>query len=136
MQGAIYNTIDVEIVHRRTEENIGRVLLALHDLDAVYRFQPYKKLRPNETHLRTVGHQLLVTTKGFLDVLGSLGPAQRDYEALLPESEEIDFDGARIRVLRLDAIIREKESAGRDKDKADLPLLKQTLNEIQGREDD
>lgn len=129
LRGAIYATLDLDIVHRRTEENIARVVEALADLEAVTRFQPDKKLRPNETHLRTKGHQLLLTRFGAVDVLGSLGNDLLDYEQLLPDSSEMMFEGMTIRVLTLEALIRSKESAGRDKDEAVLPMLRAALAE-------
>jgi hypothetical protein len=60
LQGAPVVTFDVDIVHRRTPDNVERLLGALRALDAYYRLDP-RKLRPNETHLVTKGHQLLQT---------------------------------------------------------------------------
>jgi len=55
LQGAPAVTFDVDIVHRRSPENVARLLAALRDLDAVYRGDP-RRLRPVETHLLGPGH--------------------------------------------------------------------------------
>jgi len=39
LNGAPVNTFDVDIVHRRTPENVDRILPVLESLDAVYRIQ-------------------------------------------------------------------------------------------------
>jgi hypothetical protein len=58
LQGVPLTTMDLDIVHRRTPENVGRLLRVLADLDAVARNDP-RRLRPNETHLLGPGHILL-----------------------------------------------------------------------------
>lgn len=50
MQGAPVTTFDVDVVHRRTTENVERLLLALADLDAIYRGDE-RRLRPTASHL-------------------------------------------------------------------------------------
>ena len=46
LQGATLNTFDLDIVHSTEPANIARLLAALEDLDAFYRAQPEKRLRP------------------------------------------------------------------------------------------
>jgi hypothetical protein len=58
---------------------------------------------------------------GSLDVLGQIGDGLR-YEDLLPETVESTVGAYRIRVLQLGALIRTKEQAGRDKDRAVLAI--------------
>ena len=50
LRGAPVTTVDLEIVHRRTPENVRRLTAALGDLDAVYRHDA-RGLRPKEFHL-------------------------------------------------------------------------------------
>jgi hypothetical protein len=69
LQGAPVTTLDLDVVHRRTPENVARLLRVLEGLDAVYRHDP-RKLRPQQSHLLSPGHQLLTTTHGDLDCLG------------------------------------------------------------------
>jgi len=51
-----------------------------------------------------------------------------DYQTLLSHSVEMVVgEGVKVRVVDLETLIRTKEYAGADKDKAILPLLRQTL---------
>jgi hypothetical protein len=129
VQGAPVTTFDVDIVHRRTAENVDRLLEALAELDATYRLDP-RKLRPSASHLIGPGHQLLHTKLGDLDCLGEIDGG-RDYDALLPDSVEISLgEGYTLRVLTVSALIGIKERAGRAKDLAALPALRATLDEL------
>lgn len=49
------------------------------------------------------------------------------YAELLPRSRELDLGTARARVLDLDAVIESKRFANREKDRAALPVLLETL---------
>jgi hypothetical protein len=69
LHGAPVTTFDLGIVHSRDPENVTRLLSALEELDARYRFQPERQLRPDASHLAGPGHQLLLTMYGPLDVL-------------------------------------------------------------------
>src|SRR5689334_16941627 len=71
LQGAPLTTADVDVVHRRTPENVARLLRVLTEIDAIYRRDP-RQLRPKESHLLSPGHQLLSTTHGDLDCLGTI----------------------------------------------------------------
>ena len=77
----------------------------------------------------SAGHQLLTTTHGDLDCLGSIDDDQ-SYDDLLARSVELRLaDGAPIRVLDLPALIASKERTARPKDLAVLPYLRATLDE-------
>jgi hypothetical protein len=128
LQGAPVTTVDLDVVHRRTRENVARLLRVLSDLDAVYRHDP-RRLRPQESHLVGPGHQLLTTTHGDLDCLGEIGEGI-GYEELLERSVKMKLSGGRtVRVLGLPALIEAKERAGRPKDLAALPVLRAALDE-------
>jgi hypothetical protein len=129
LQGASLSTFDLDIVHSMEPANITRLLAALEDLDACYRAQPEKRLRPSQTHLSSPGHQLLMTRLGPLDVLGSIGKGRR-YQDLLPHAAEMPIaEGIRVRVLNLETQIAVKEEIGQEKDLAALPLLRRALEE-------
>ena len=128
LRGAPVMTADLDIVHRRSPENVSRLLEVLRDIDAIYRRDP-RQLRPGESHLLSPGHQLLVTTLGDLDCLGTVGTDQT-YEDLLPRAPELDLGGGlAVRVIDLPTLIELKEKAGRPKDLAVLPVLRATLAE-------
>jgi hypothetical protein len=134
LRGAPLSTFDVDVVHSRTPENIVKLLSALEELDAYYRFQPERKFRPNGSHLSSPGHQLLTTSFGKADFLGSI-TRQRTYEDLLPEATEMEIAGGYIvKVLKLEMLIKLKEEMGQPKDLAHLIILRSTLAEIRRRE--
>jgi hypothetical protein len=135
LQGAPVTTFDLDVVHSRAPDSLVRLLTALQALDAFYREQPERRLRPDLSHVASPGHQLLMTRAGPLDLLGTV-TGGRGYEELLPHTTEIDIgDGKRIRVVDLATLIRLKEETGRDKDRAVLPVLRRTLEEMGRRPD-
>ncbi len=128
LRGAPVMTADLDLVHRRTAENVSRLLQVLAGLDAFYRHDP-RRLRPEASHLMSPGHQLLVTTHGDVDCLGAIGGG-RGYEELVDRAPQLDLgDGLAVRVLDLETLIELKEQAGRPKDIAVLPVLRATLTE-------
>lgn len=132
LHGAPVTTVDLDVVHRRSPENVARLLRVLSALDAVYRHDP-RQLRPQESHLVGPGHQLLTTTHGDLDCLGEIGEGI-GYEQLLGQTVEMKLSGGQtLRVLGLTALIEAKERAGRPKDLAALPVLRATLDELRRR---
>jgi hypothetical protein len=127
LNGAPVHTYDVDVVHRRTPENIDRLIPVLVELDAVYRIQPERRLRPAKSALLSSGHQNLITKYGPLDLLGSIGD-DLGYQELLPHSREMlirsDFS---VRVLNLETLMEIKEQLNGEKDRAMLPILRRTL---------
>ena len=47
--GAPVTTFDIDIVHRRIHDNVERLMKALESLDAYYRHEPERLLRPTGT---------------------------------------------------------------------------------------
>lgn len=70
LHGAPVTTFDLDIVHARDPANVDRLLDTLRRLNAYYRSQPERRLRPDRSHLESAGHQLLMTDHGPLDVQG------------------------------------------------------------------
>jgi hypothetical protein len=126
LQGAPVMTVDVDIVHRRSERNIDALLDVLAKLGATFRGHPDKELEPTREHLLSAGHQLLSTSHGPLDLLGAIEHGLT-YEQLLPDSLEISFDGQTIQVLSLAKYVELKEESALPKDRARLPVLRETL---------
>src|SRR5579872_972990 len=127
--GSPLMTEDMDIVHSRAPENLSRLLAALLELRAYYRGQGDRRIVPNLSYLASPGHQLLTTTAGSFDVLGTI-TGDRGYEELLPHTEAIQLAlDLKVRILDLPTLIQIKEEVGRDKDKAVLPILRQTLVE-------
>jgi hypothetical protein len=134
LEGAPIATLDVDVAHSREPENLDRLLGVLGRLDAVFRVQPERRIRPARSHLAGGGHLNLNTRYGPLDLLGTIGRG-RGYEDLLPHTVEMDLGGGvHIRVLDLGTVIAIKEEVGGEKDLAVLPILKRTLREKQDRD--
>jgi predicted nucleotidyltransferase len=130
LNGAPIQTFDVDLVYSREAGNIDRILAVLASLDAVFRIQPERRLRPTKSHLAAGGHLNLMTRFGPLDLLGTIGQ-NAGFVELLGQSDEMDVgQGIRIMVLNLETIISTKEHVASEKDLAVLPILRRTLNEV------
>jgi hypothetical protein len=128
LEGAPISTFDLDIVHDRSPENVARLLAALADLDARYRDLAGRILRPEARGLEGEGHHLLLTRCGPLDVLGRIGHGH-GYHELIADSTVRQLGEYSVHVLGLEALIRTKLEAGRDKDRAVLAILRRTLEE-------
>lgn len=116
-------TFDLDIVHRRTSENIERILAVLARVDAHYRPDIGRRhLAPSASHLDGRGHVLLQTTLGKLDLLCELSGG-RGYEELLPHTATIKDSGRVVRVLDLPTLAQVKAEAGRPKDLVAVPVI-------------
>ena len=134
LQGAPIQTYDVDIVYSRATENIEKLLKVLDSIDAIFRIQPDRRLRPNATHLQGRGHLNLMTRFGPLDLLATIGDGLT-YEDLLSYSRLMSIiETAHIQVLELEKIIAIKEKLGSAKDAAVLPVLRQTARELKLKE--
>jgi hypothetical protein len=132
LAGAPVTTLDVDIVHRRTAENVDRLMGVLRQLNAKYRHDP-RQLEPTPAALLGPGHQLLETDYGDLDCLGTIDDG-KTYDDLLPSSRETMLSAAaKIRILDLTKLIEIKRRAARPKDLAALPVLEATLEERKRR---
>jgi hypothetical protein len=129
LHGAPLNTMDIDIVHLRTPENLERLTQALQELQAYYREHPPHKILPEAQTLGTSGHHLLMTSAGPMDVLGTI-VGNRGYEQLLPNTIIVTLsEGLQVRILDLPTLIQVKLETGRQKDRMVLPILRRTLEE-------
>jgi len=69
IQGAPVTTMDVDIVHNQSPENIARLFAFLKSIEAVQRCFDDKLVKPKRRDLSGKGHVLLTTRIGPLDVL-------------------------------------------------------------------
>lgn len=129
LQGAPITTFDLDIVHSRDAPNIERLLAALEILAARYRTPGAEQKKPARSHLRSPGHQLLMTRAGPLDLLGTIGQGY-GYDELIGDTIQMEIGkGLQIRVLKLETLIAVKEQTAGEKDKAALIILRRTLQE-------
>jgi predicted nucleotidyltransferase len=133
LHGAPVDTFDIDVVHSRDAGNVARLQPVLEALDAVFRMQPERRLKPNASHLASTGHLNLITRYGPLDLLGTIG-SDLGYRELLPHSVELEISAdLRIQVLNLETLIALKEQLAGEKDRAVLPILRRTLEEKRKR---
>ena len=122
LHGAPITTEDLDIVHRRTPENVSRLKNLLQELNGHVRELANRQLVPQESALLGEGHVLLSTRLGPLDCLGALVDG-RGFEELVSHSESFADEGAEFRVLDLSTLIDVKTKTGRAKDRLMLPVL-------------
>ena len=126
LEGAPISTFDLDVVYRRSAGNNARLANALRLINARYKDPAGRHIVPDEMKLATININLLETDLGDLDVLvrirGDLG-----YEELLQRIVEYEVAEMHLKVANLETVIESKELAGRDKDRAALPILRRTL---------
>lgn len=129
IHGVPITTNDLDIVHRRTADNVERLLTLLLQLDATFRFDfANRKLRPTAAMLAGTGQLNLSTELGPRDPLCVLHDGN-GYDELLDHTQMIAAEGYPLRVLDLPTLITAKTKAGRPKDRIVLPILIATLQE-------
>lgn len=124
--GAPILTKDVDLLIDGQEDNLERILAACVELGATYKDPAGRHLVPDLGTLRNFRLHPLHTRLGEVDLLREIGDGWT-YRDLLPRSREVDLGSARARVLDLEAVIASKQFANRDKDRAVLPVLLETL---------
>jgi hypothetical protein len=131
LHGAPITTQDLDIVHRRTEANVARLVEVLRELDAFVRPALGRLLRPAPEHLSGRGQLNLTTNLGPLDPLCEIGNGE-GYDELIGRTDEVSDGELTLRVLDLPTLIRIKAATGRAKDRLILPVLLAVLDERGG----
>ena len=130
VQGAPVTTMDVDIVYERSPENIARLFTFLKSIKAIYRRLDDQVIRPKEDDFFEMVHALFITQLGPLDVLAGIEKGQT-YEDLLGHTVEIEFKGRTVCVLDLRTLIALKKGTKDLKDKQRLPVLEETLRQLE-----
>ncbi len=104
INGAPITTSDLDILHRRTPENVRRLVAAVTEIDATFRTDS-RGIRPNESHLLGPGHALLQTKLGVLDSLGTI-ETNTTYDDVLEDTFVTEVAGLAVRALTLERLIR------------------------------
>jgi len=135
--GAPVVTEDIDITPATDKANLERLAAALKELRARLRSPSESSGVPfplDADMLRTADMWTLTTSAGDLDICftpsGTRGYSDLRREALRTRVGP----GISVSVASLRDVIRSKEAAGRDKDLAQLPLLRRTLEQIRERE--
>jgi hypothetical protein len=135
LRGSPYATRDVDVTPSRERANLGRLADALQELNAKLRISGVEGPVefPLDQHSFDWGTTwTFVTTHGFLDI-ALLPDGTRGYDDLRRgASRERITDTLEVSVASLADVIRSKEAAGREKDRAVLPVLRQVLERSHG----
>lgn len=130
VQGAPVTTMDVDIVHDQSPENITKLFKFLESVDAIHRRPDNKVIKPNKDDISGMGHALFTTRLGPLDVLAVIEEG-KSYKDLLEHAVEIEFRGHTIRVLDLKMLIQFKRASRDPEDRQRLPVLEETLRQLE-----
>jgi hypothetical protein len=126
LEGAPILTLDLDVVYDKAPENLDHLLAALRELKARYRDPAGRHIEPDLGKLETMRTHLLLTELGALDVLSAIGNGST-YQDLMDRTISYQLGEVRVQVLGLAAVIESKKQANRDKDRAAMPILLQTL---------
>jgi len=130
--GSTLVTFDVDVTPRRTRDNLARLSEALTELGARIRDDaggPGLRFNHDAASLADAQMWNLTTDVGDLDL--SFVPAgTRGFDDLVRDAVRVDIGGVTLLVASLADVIRSKEAAGREKDRAALPLLRKLLAEV------
>jgi hypothetical protein len=129
IQGTPFTTMDVDIVHRQSSENISKLFAFLKSIEAIYRRPDDKIISPKEEDFFQMGHILLKTCYGPLDILAFIEHG-KTYEDLFQDTIEIQFRGRNIRVLDITVLTELKRTSRLPKDKQRLAILEETLQQL------
>ncbi len=134
IQGAPVTTMDVDIVHNRSPENISKLFSFLKSIDAIYRRPDNKIIEPKKEDFAGMGHALFSTRLGPIDVLSFI-EQEKTYEDLFEQTVGIEFRGHILHVLDIEKLIELKKLSKDPKDKQRLPVLEETLRQLKGESD-
>jgi hypothetical protein len=136
LHGSPQVTFDADICPDSEPENLRRLAAALREIQARVRARDVPEGLPfacDAAFLSSVRILNLVTAFGELDL--SFQPSGTGgYADLVRNSVPIEIKGHVVSVAALEDVIRSKEAAGRPKDLAALPVLRQLLEQI-GQQD-
>jgi predicted nucleotidyltransferase len=129
--GSARLTNDLDVVYRRTPENIERLAAALAPHSPYLRGAPAGlPFRWDAGTIRRGLNFTLTTAFGDLDLLGEV-TGGGGYDALVARSTSIAAFGLEVRCLDLDCLIEVKRAAGRPKDLEAIAELEALLEERQ-----
>lgn len=132
VHGSARLTLDVDVVYRRTPENLGRIVEALAEHEPYLRgAPPGLPFRWNVQTLERGLNFTLATSLGPIDLLGEIAGGG-SYDQLLPDTLEVSAFGVTCRCLTLDRLISVKRAAGRVKDLEVLAELEALRDERSG----
>jgi hypothetical protein len=125
LHGAPVTTLDFDFMFRDTPGNLKKLKAAAKVLGAVV-LRPYY---PVSKLYRMVDDDTGLQAD-FMPVIHGV----RSFEGLKSRAESRTVGGLTVLVARLDDIIKSKKAAGRDRDRAVIPILEKTLRAVRERD--
>ena len=139
LRGSPYVTRDVDVTPARTRENFARLAAALRELDAKLRIPDVDEplaIPLDERSFEQSTTWTFVTKYGYLDI-ALLPDGTRGYDDLRRSATQEQLTGTvTVFVASLADVVRSKEAAGREKDRAVLPILRQVLERSRKKDRD
>ena len=138
LYGAPHLTTDVDIVPEEDFRNLERLSDALTELGARIRVAGEVEGVPfghDAASLARVRIWNLVTDRGNLDI-AFVPSGTKGYDDLHRDAATIEVRGIQVPVASLADVIRSKEAAGRERDRAILPVLRELLDQQRERDRD
>jgi predicted nucleotidyltransferase len=129
IHGSAHITVDLDLLYRRSPDNIERLATALAPIRPYLRGAP--EGLPFHFDTATIHRGLnftLQTTLGALDLLGEVAGAGT-YDTVLPEAETALLAGRQFHCVSLRRLIAMKRAAGRPKDLNVIAELEALLEE-------
>lgn len=127
LQGAVYNTLDLDICYRRTAENIRRLVAIVAPLNPRPRgFSADTPFVFDERTVQLGSNFTLEIGPESLDLLGEMS-AIGGYEQVINGAVDTPLGNRIVKSLTLEQLIATKTAAGRTKDLAALPELHAAL---------
>jgi len=125
--GSAFVTNDLDLCHRRTAENLGRIVRALAPLHPRLRGAPADlPFLFDEATLRAGLNFTFVTDAGNVDLLGEV-KGVGGYDEVRAEAIAMDIEGQSTLVMGLEQLIAAKRASRRRKDLLHLDELEEIL---------
>jgi predicted nucleotidyltransferase len=132
LHGSARATFDIDVVYRRTPDNIARLVTSLSPLEPYLRGAPPGLPFRLDHETVTAGLNFTLQTKaGELDLLGEI-VGGGTYEDLLPGTIAFSLFGHTCRCVSLLQLLALKRAAGRPKDREAIAELEVLLEGLQG----
>ena len=130
--GSARLTFDLDVVYKRSRENIARLVNCLESIQPYLRGAPPGL--PFDWSVTTIEKGLnftLITTLGAIDLLGEI-VGGGGYDQLVRETINVQIAGVECLCLGLERLIKVKRAAGRPKDLEVVAELQQIMDETRG----
>ena len=136
-QGSPLPTYDLDVTPARDPQNMERIVAALLEIHATLRTPGQPVAFPIDARMLAAGEAwTLETNFGSLDLV-FVPAGTQGYDDLRRDALLVDLGTERpVLVASIRDVIRMKEASNREKDRAQLPALRRTLELIRAREQD